>query len=154
MSACHYFFYLSLLKQKYSWSQEWDVYKNSLHSHRIVWIERDLQKSSSPTPLQWTGTPTARPGCSEPSSAWPWKSPRTGHPPPLWATCPTTNFPIKTCPSVPHLNVSWSPPGAMTQPPPCAARLFSMKRTTSPTRIDWESWGFSAWKRQGCEVTW
>ena len=44
--------------------------------HRIVWVGKDLLRSSSPTALQWThtGTHTARPGCSEPNPTWPWVS--------------------------------------------------------------------------------
>jgi len=53
-------------------------------SHRIIWFGRDSQRSSSPTPLQWTGTRTARSGCSEPCPAWPCMSLGMGHPPPLW----------------------------------------------------------------------
>ena len=33
-----------------------------MENHRIVWVGRDLQRSLSPTPLQWMGTPTAQSG--------------------------------------------------------------------------------------------
>jgi len=49
--------------------------------------------SSSPTPLQWTGTPTARTSCSEPNPSWPWMSSRTVHPPHLWASGAQHHFP-------------------------------------------------------------
>jgi len=50
--------------------------------HRILnylsW--KGLKRPSGPTPLQWTGTPTARSGCSA-CPAWPWMSPGMGiHP--------------------------------------------------------------------------
>lgn len=49
----------------------------------------------------------SRPCCSEPQPAWFWMSARTGHPSPLWATCPSAlspllwkNFPPNlSCPS-------------------------------------------------------
>ena len=49
--------------------------------------------SSSPTPLQWTGTPTARSGCSEPHPAWPWMSPGMGYPPHFQATVLVLHYP-------------------------------------------------------------
>jgi len=42
---------------------------------------------SSPAPLQETGTPTDRSGCSEPCPTQPWISPRTEYSLPLWETC-------------------------------------------------------------------
>ena len=43
-------------------------------NHRIIWVGRDLWRSPSPTPLQWTGIPTARSGCSVLHPAWSWMS--------------------------------------------------------------------------------
>ena len=44
---------------------------------------------------------------------------------PLETSCPTVHlspmFPTKPCPSVQHLNISWTPPGMVTQVPPWAA---------------------------------
>jgi len=53
----------------------------------LLELEGTLKRPPSPTPLQWTGMPTATSGCSEPHPAWPWMSPCIGHPPHLWATC-------------------------------------------------------------------
>jgi len=55
-------------------------------NHGIFWGGRDLYRSSSPTLLQWAGTSSTRPGCSEPCPTWPWMFPGMGHLPPLWAT--------------------------------------------------------------------
>jgi len=40
-------------------------------NHILIWVERDFCRSSHPTPLQWTGTPTATSCCSERHPAWP-----------------------------------------------------------------------------------
>jgi len=32
----------------------------------MVWIGRDLKNHLVPTPLPWSGIPSARPGCSKP----------------------------------------------------------------------------------------
>ena len=45
------------------------------------------QCSSSSNPLLCAGSPTTRPGCSEPHPAWPWMPPGMGHPQLSWATC-------------------------------------------------------------------
>jgi len=52
----------------------------------MVWVGRDLQRPSSPTPLPWVGTSATGSGCSEPCPTWPGKVPGMGHLPPLWAT--------------------------------------------------------------------
>ena len=31
---------------------------------------------------------------------------------------------------------------------------WSKDWNTSPAKLDWESWSCSAWRREGCEVTW
>ena len=48
-------------------------------NHRIIRAGRDPYRLSSSFPLQWTGTPTARSGCSEPCPSWPWVSTGMGH---------------------------------------------------------------------------
>ena len=53
-------------------------------NHRILRVGRS---PSSPTPLQWTGTCTARAGYPWPDPASPLKSLGMGHQPPLWANC-------------------------------------------------------------------
>jgi len=55
-------------------------------SHRVVWVGRDLKDHLIPTPLPWAGTPSTRPGCSEPHPTWPWTLPGRGQPQLLWAT--------------------------------------------------------------------
>lgn len=52
--------------------------------HRIVWVRRNLQSSSSSNRLQWAGTSSSRGGCSEPHPAWPWMSAGTVQPVPVF----------------------------------------------------------------------
>jgi len=63
--------------------------------HRMLWVGRELCRSCSPTPLQWTGTSATRSRCcSEPCPDWPWMSRGQGHPPLLWATCASASLPL------------------------------------------------------------
>lgn len=41
-------------------------------NHRLISIGRDIQRSSIPTPLSWTGTSFIRSGFSKPSPSWSW----------------------------------------------------------------------------------
>jgi len=41
-------------------------------------ITKDLQRPSSPTPLQWAGTSSPGSGCSEPRPTWPGMVPGMG----------------------------------------------------------------------------
>ena len=52
----------------------------------MLWVGRDLQRPSSPNPLQWAGTSATGSGCSEPRPTRPGKFPGMGHQSPLWAT--------------------------------------------------------------------
>jgi len=63
-------------------------------NHRMLWVGRDLVRSSSQTPLQRAGTSSTRPSCSEPRPTWPWMFPGMGPPLPLWATCASVSPPF------------------------------------------------------------
>ena len=61
-------------------------YNDLSQNHRMVWVEKDLQRSSSPAPPQWAGTSSNRPGCSEPCRMWPSTLSGRRHLP-EWAIC-------------------------------------------------------------------
>lgn len=61
-------------------------------NHRIVWAGRDLWRPSGPSPLQWTGIPTATSGYSELHPAWFWMTLGMGHPPLLRPTCSSNSL--------------------------------------------------------------
>lgn len=44
-------------------------------THGMVWVGRDLQRSSCLTLLPWTGTCSTTSGCSKPFPAWSWTLP-------------------------------------------------------------------------------
>jgi len=46
----------------------------------MAWVEKDHNDHLVLTPLLCAGSPTSRPGCSEPHPAWPWMPPGMGHP--------------------------------------------------------------------------
>jgi len=64
---------LQLLQCRCQWERWWwwscgNRYPLLPKNHRIIWDGRNLLRSSSPTPLQWRGTLTARSGAQRPSS--------------------------------------------------------------------------------------
>ena len=44
----------------------------------MAWVEKDHNDHWVSTPLLRAGSPTTRPACPEPHSAWPWMHPGTG----------------------------------------------------------------------------
>ena len=61
-------------------------------NHRILTVGRNLWEPSSPFPLQWTGTCSARLSCPGHDPNSPWKSPGMGHPP-SWQSVPVPHHP-------------------------------------------------------------
>lgn len=53
----------SVSKFPYQWDSSWGHY--ILWNYRIIWVGRHLWIPPRPTPLQWAGTSSTRPGCSE-----------------------------------------------------------------------------------------
>lgn len=45
---------------------------NQSQNCRTVWGGRDFRDHLIPTPLPWGGTPSTKPGCSQPHPTWPW----------------------------------------------------------------------------------
>jgi len=91
---------LSFLQERFAciFHDKYMDYKNCLSWEWLL-------KATWSNCLQWTGTPTAPSGCSEPCPAWPWVSPEMGHPPPLWATCAAAPLRLRWAPSWSALTV-------------------------------------------------
>lgn len=62
-------------RQEKSWV--WVKVLRVSQNHKILSIGRNLQRPSSPNPLQWTGTSIGRSGCPVSDPASPWTSPGT-----------------------------------------------------------------------------
>lgn len=61
------------------------------HWHKLP---REALDNSCQKALQRAGTPPAPSDCSAPSKARSWMSTKTGHPPPLYATCSSSSLPL------------------------------------------------------------
>ena len=60
----------------------------------MVWVEKDHNDHLASTLLLCAGSPTIRPGCPEPPSAWLSMPPGMGHPQPPWTTCSSASPPV------------------------------------------------------------
>ena len=104
----------------------------NIHHYRIIWVGRDPARPSGPTPLHWTGTPTAPSGAQSPCSLTLGVSRDGAATPPLGNFCffpvSSQNLPSFSLKPFPHVLSQQillkSPSPSFLQPPLDTERLL------------------------------